>query len=73
MLVISDTSSPRQFMDSFIHEIRHLESHIEQAYDIDPYSEEAAYLAGHIGFLMFPAVRKFFCEHCRKGLYKYDN
>jgi len=36
-------------MNSFIHEIRHLERHIEQVYDIDPYGEEAAYLAGDIG------------------------
>jgi len=73
VLVISGTSTPRQFMDSFIHEVRHLERHMEQACGIDPYSEEAAYLAGHIGGLMFPVARKFLCGHCRKELYKYNN
>lgn len=70
VLVISGTSSPEQFMNSLIHEIRHLERHIEQAYNIDPYSEEAAYLAGHIGEMMFPVAKQFVCEHCRERINK---
>lgn len=66
ILVISNTTTPQQFMNSFIHEIRHLERHIEQAYDIDPYSEEAAYLAGHIGELMFPKAKIFMCKCYQK-------
>lgn len=69
-LVISDTSSPKQFMNSLIHEIRHLERHIGQAYGIDPYSEEAAYLAGDIAEQMFPIAKRFICEHCRVRINK---
>lgn len=62
VLVISETSTPEQFMNSFIHEIRHLERHIEYAFNIDPYGEEAAYLAGTIGELMFPKAKLFMCK-----------
>lgn len=62
VLVISETSTPAQFMNSFIHEVRHLERHVEYALSIDPYSEEAACLAGTIGELMFPKARLFMCK-----------
>lgn len=38
---------------------------VEQAYGIDPYREEAAYLEGAIAQKMFPVAKKFICEHCR--------
>ena len=45
IIVIAKTSSPDEFMSSLAHEQKHLCSHIEQFYDIDSFSEEAAYLA----------------------------
>ena len=68
VMVIGLTSSPAQFLNSWLHEMRHLSRHIERACGISPYGEEAAYLAGDIGQRMFPVARKFICEHCRKGL-----
>lgn len=68
IMVISDTSSPAQFMNSYDHERYHLVSHIEDAFGIDPASEEAAYLAGHIGQLMYPKARLFMCECHRHGV-----
>jgi len=65
VMVISLASSPQEFLNSWMHEMRHLSRHIEQAYDIDPYGEEAAYLAGSIGQKMFGIAKKFLCEHCR--------
>lgn len=62
VMVISETSTPEQFMNSFMHETRHLERHIENALGIAPYGEEAAYLAGIIGGLMFPKARLFMCK-----------
>lgn len=67
-MVISRTSTPAQFLNSWLHEMRHLSRHIERACGISPYGEEAAYLAGDIGQRMFPVARKFICEHCRKRL-----
>ena len=41
VMVISRTSSPEEFLNSWEHEKKHLARHIEQAFGIDPYSEEA--------------------------------
>lgn len=68
VMVISLTSSPAEFLNSWLHEMRHLSRHIEQACNISPYGEEAAYLAGEIGQKMFPVAKRFICEHCRKEL-----
>lgn len=62
VLVISPTSTSSQFMNSLIHEIRHLERHIEYVFGIDPFSEEAAYLAGTIAEEMFPKAKLFMCK-----------
>lgn len=68
VMVISLTSTPAQFLNSWLHEMRHLSRHIERACGISPYGEEAAYLSGDIGQRMFPVAQKFICEHCRKRL-----
>lgn len=46
LMVISSTSTPAQFMNSLLHEQYHLIEHIVEKYNINPFSEEAAYLAG---------------------------
>lgn len=68
VMVVSLTSTPEEFLNSWEHEKKHLARHIEQAYGIDPYSEEAAYLEGEIAQRMFPVAKRFICEHCRKRL-----
>ena len=68
VMVISLTSSPEEFLNSWEHEKKHLARHIEQAYGIDPFGEEAAYLEGEIAQRMFPVAKRFICEHCREGL-----
>lgn len=69
VLVIALTSSSREFIDSFTHEIRHLEQHIANACDIDENSEEACYLSGDIAYRMFPFCKDLLCECCR---HKFD-
>lgn len=69
VVVIGLTSSADEFLNSWMHEMRHLSRHVEQACGISPYGEEAAYLAGAIGQKMFPVAKKFLCEHCRKHLH----
>ena len=68
VVVIGLTDSPDEFQNTFDHEKGHLCKHICQTDDIDPYGEEAEYLAGAIGKAMFPIAKKFLCEHCRKSL-----
>lgn len=68
VMVISRTSSPEEFLNSWEHEKKHLARHIEQACGIDPFGEEAAYLEGEIAQRMFPVAKRFICEHCREGM-----
>ena len=68
LMVIGLTSSPEEFASTYDHEKGHLARQICQAFGIDPYGEEAQYLAGDIGKKMFPVAKKFLCEHCRMKL-----
>lgn len=63
--VVALTSSAREFIDSFVHEIRHLEQHIANECGIDQNSEEACYLCGDIAYRLFPYCKKLMCENCR--------
>lgn len=52
-------------MNSLFHEQYHLISHIVEEYNINPFSEEAAYLAGFVGQRMYPKAKHFLCKcHC---------
>lgn len=66
VMVIARTSTPAQFLNSYDHERKHLEAHIADAYGLDPYGEEIAYLCGKIGQLLYPVAKEFMCE-CRKS------
>ena len=68
VMVLSLTSKPEPFQNSWDQDKGHLCRHISQASGIDPYREEAQYLSGYVGQKMFPVVKKFLCEHCRKEL-----
>lgn len=52
-----------ELYDSIDHEKRHVLAHIEYYYDVDPKSEEAAYLAGELGRLLFPAIAMSVCPN----------
>lgn len=52
ILVIHKASSIGEFINTFEHERNHLEMHICEALDINPYSEEAAYMSGDIAQLI---------------------
>lgn len=66
VLVISCASSPAQFLNSIVHELHHLASHIASALDYDQKGEEACYIAGETAERMYKVANKFLCEHCRK-------
>lgn len=69
-MVIACTSSADEFANSLQHEQRHLERHIAESIGIDPYSEDASYLAGDISAAMFPCAKKLLCDGCRQKMLK---
>lgn len=46
LIVVHKASSIGEFFNTIVHEKNHLEMHICEALDINPYSEEAAILSG---------------------------
>ena len=66
VVVIGKTSSADEFEDSYDHEKGHLCKHICQALHINPWGEEAEYLAGAIGKESFRAAKHYLCDHCRE-------
>jgi hypothetical protein len=48
ILVIHKASSIGEFINTFEHEKSHLQMHICEALDINPYSEEAAHMSGDL-------------------------
>lgn len=60
------TSSAREFFDTIVHEIRHLQQHIANVLNLDENSEDVCYLSGDIAYALFPYVRNLLCEHCHK-------
>jgi hypothetical protein len=68
VVVISDTSSPDEFANSYDHEKNHLLRQMEMAIGINPYGEEASYLAGTISQKMFPVAKTFMCECYKREL-----
>lgn len=55
LVLIGGASSPEQWWDTVVHELKHVQSHISACYNVDGDSEEAAYL---IGYLMRIFLRK---------------
>lgn len=68
IMIIGETSCPAEFQHTYDHEKIHLAMHIAKDFNIDPFSEQLAYLVGDIGKQMFPIAKKFLCEHCRQEL-----
>ena len=52
VVVIHKASSVGEFINTFEHEKNHLEMHICEALDINPYSEYAAYMSGSLAQLI---------------------
>ena len=52
IVVIHKALSIGEFINTFEHEKNHLEMHICEALDINPYSEEAAHMSGNLAQLI---------------------
>lgn len=62
---ITNTTKTKQFINSFVHEIHHLVSHICSIYNLDSTSEEVCYIAGNIAEVMYEKSNKLFCDCCK--------
>ena len=66
VMVIAKTTTPAQFANSLHHELVHLQSHIGQAFHLNPTGEAVAYLSGDIIMQIYPRVKHLLCECCRQ-------
>lgn len=66
VMVIGRTTGASECANTLVHERKHLEYHICQEFGIDPYSEEAAYLAGDIAAKMYGQAKRLLCCDCRE-------
>lgn len=67
VVVIGMHSSPDQFLDSFLHELRHLTDHLMASLHMEPGGEDIAYLTGDLGKELVKDVAMFICDcHCHK-------
>lgn len=64
-IIISETSSAKEFLNTMSHEVTHVSQHIAEYYGLAPKSEEVAYLVGDIVYEMYDVAKEFLCEHCR--------
>lgn len=64
LMFVGRASDASEMYDSIDHEKKHVVEHISSYYGVEPKSEEAAYLAGEIGRLIFPAVAYVMCPKC---------
>lgn len=55
---IGETTSTEQFVNTIIHEAKHVQSHICQFYNIEEDSEKAAYLIGYIVQRMYRMLQR---------------
>ena len=62
IVVIHKASSIGEFINTFEHEKNHLEMHICEALDINPYSEEAAHMSGNLAQLILEEALYFIVE-----------
>lgn len=65
IMVIAKATSGEQFANSLAHESMHLNAYIGRGLGLDPYGEDAAYLAGEIAQKLYRFTHKLSCKKCR--------
>ena len=66
MVCIAEASNADQFINTVVHEAKHVQSHICSYYDIKEDSEDAAYLIGHIVRQMYKMMAKVIRQYVRR-------
>lgn len=57
---VSDTTELPQMVNTIVHEIKHLQTHICGYYDVSEHGEQAAYLTGYIAQKIYRALSNFY-------------
>lgn len=65
VIVVALASSAKQFHQALVHEVRHLQSHIATAFNINEKSEEVCYLLDDIIGKIHKTTAPLICECCR--------
>lgn len=65
VMVVALASSAKQFHRALMHEIRHMQSHIATAFNIDEKSEEVCYLLDAIVGMIHDDIAPLICNCCR--------
>lgn len=55
---ISKTTSLSELADTIVHELKHVQSHICESYEVDESGEQAAYLIGYLARQVFRFLNK---------------
>lgn len=63
IVCIGRATESSQFLNTLIHEAKHVQSHICYYYDVDEDSEEAAYLIGYMVSRMYKTLAKILKLH----------
>ena len=66
VVLIGPTSSGDEFLDTFVHEIRHVADAIAKSIGVQLDSEDAAYLSGDTARELADVVCRLSCNHCRR-------
>ena len=64
--VIGPTTSGKQFVNSFTHEVRHVANAIAKSIGYDLDAEGPAYLSGDTAMALAEVVCTLGCDHCRR-------
>ena len=65
VVVVGPTTSGRQFINTFSHEINHLSEQISEYYGLRDHPEASAYLTGDTTMALTEIICKLGCEKCR--------
>ena len=63
VICIGKATNKKQFLNTIVHEAKHVQSHICMYYDVPEDGEDAAYLIGYIVMKMFEAFRQILCQY----------
>lgn len=62
IVAIGKADSKKQFLNTIVHEAKHVQSHICMYYDVPEDGEDAAYLIGYIVMKMFDCFKQIICQ-----------
>ena len=63
ILVISKSTSAKEFIDTFVHEVSHIQRHIIKTYHLDSDSEQVCYMIGTIAKQLYTKCSRLFCDN----------